>query len=51
MLKEIVIRRGVEVFVKNKDNSNLPEKKARVIKTYTNPSRELGVTYEEAASD
>ena len=46
MLRDRGIRRGVEVFVKNRVKPDLPEKKARVINTYPHPSRWLVVKYE-----
>jgi len=51
MLRERGIRRGVEVFVKNRDDPDIPERKARVINTYPHPSRWLVVRYESGDMD
>ncbi|MFO7678312.1 MAG: hypothetical protein R6V50_08040 [Thermoplasmatota archaeon] len=51
MLKDRGIRRGVEVFVKNKEDPDLPDRKARVINTYPHPSRWLVVKYEDGGMD
>ena len=47
MLKERGIRRGIEVFVKNPLEPDMPERKARVVNTYPAPSRWLTVQYED----
>jgi len=51
MLRDRGIRRGVEVFVKNRDDPDRPERKARVINTYPHPSRWLVVRYESGDMD
>ncbi len=47
MLSDRGIRRGIEVMVKDAVDSDQPEKKARVIRTYPHPSRWLVVKYED----
>ena len=47
MLEDRGIRKGIEVFVKDAANPDVPEKKARVIRTYPRPSRWLVVKYED----
>ncbi len=47
MLKNRGIRRGIEVFVKDPINPDLPDRKARVVNTYPHPSRWLVVQYED----
>ena len=39
MLKDRGIRRGIEVFVKDINDSYLPERKARVVNVYQHHSR------------
>jgi hypothetical protein len=46
MLEERGIRKGVEVFVRNPDDPDLPLRKAVVIRTYPRPSRWFVVRYE-----
>jgi hypothetical protein len=46
MLKDRGIRRGIGIFVSDKIDPDLPEKKAIVINTYPHPSRWLVVKYE-----
>jgi hypothetical protein len=47
MLEDRGIRKGIEVFVKSELNSNIPSRKARVVRTYPHPSRWLVVKYED----
>ena len=47
MLKDRGIRRGIEVFVKDPINPDMPERKARVVNIYPHPSRWLVVQYED----
>jgi len=47
MLKDRGIRRGIEVFVKNPLEPDMPKRKARVVNTYPAPSRWLIVQYED----
>jgi len=47
MLESRGIRRGVEVYVKNAIEPDLPEKKGIVVRTYPAPSRWLVVQYED----
>lgn len=47
MLESRGIRRGVEVYVKNAIEPDLPEKKGIVVSTYPAPSRWLVVQYED----
>ena len=51
MLRNRGIRRGVEVFVKNNNDSDPVERKARVINTYPHPSRWLVIRYENGEMD
>lgn len=51
MLKDRGIRRGIEVFVKNPLEPDMPEKKARVVNIYPPPSRWLIVQYEDGNMD
>ena len=46
MLSDRGIRKGVEVFVKSRDEPELPMRKAVVINTYPPPSRWLVVQYD-----
>ena len=46
MLSDRGIRKGVEVFVKDKEDPDLPMRKAVVINTYPPPSRWLVVQYD-----
>ena len=47
MLEDRGIRRGIEVFVKDADDPNVPAKLARVVRTYPRPSRWMVVQYED----
>ena len=47
MLRDRDIRRGIEVFVKDSEEPDLPAKKARVINIYPHPSRWLVVQYDD----
>jgi len=47
MLKDRGIRRGIEVFVKNPAEPDMPPRKARVVNTYPHPSSWLVVKYED----
>lgn len=47
MLENRGIRRGIEVFVRDEINPDMPERKAIVINTYPPPSRWLVVKYED----
>jgi hypothetical protein len=51
MLKDRGIRRGIEVFVKNPLEPNMPERKARVVNIYPHPSRWLIVQYDDGNMD
>ena len=51
MLKDRGIRRGIEVFVKNALDPDIPERKARVINIYPAPSSWLVVKYEDGNID
>jgi len=51
MLENRGIRRGIEVFVKNAVDPDLPTKKAIVVRTYPRPSRWLVVKYEDGDMD
>jgi uncharacterized protein YjaZ len=51
MLEDRGIRKGIEVFVKSELNSNIPSRKARVVRTYPHPSRWLVVKYEDGDFD
>ena len=46
MLQDRGIRRGIEVFVKDDQDPDGAERKARVINTYPHPSRWLVVKFE-----
>ena len=46
MLRDRGIRKGVEVFVKNNDSPDEPERKALVVNTYPHPSSWMVVRYE-----
>ena len=47
MLRDRGIKRGIEVFVKDPVNPDLPSRKARVVNTYPHPSTWLVVKYED----
>ena len=47
MLRDRGIRRGIEVFVRDPINPEIPDKKALVVNTYPHPSRWLVVQYED----
>jgi hypothetical protein len=47
MLQDRGIRRGIEVFVKDIVNPDMPMKKARVVNVYPHPSRWLVVQYDD----
>ena len=47
MLKERGIRRGINVVVRDPQNPDATEKKARVVNTYPHPSRWLVVEYDD----
>ena len=51
MLKDRSIRRGVEVFVKDALDPDIPERRARVVNIYPPPSRWLVVKYEDGNMD
>ena len=51
MLKDRGIRRGIEVFVRDPLNPDMPERKARVVNTYPHPSRWMVVQYEDGNMD
>ncbi len=51
MLKDRGIRRGIEVFVKDAIDPDMPKRKARVVNTYPAPSRWLIVQYEDGNMD
>ena len=46
MLSDRGIRKGVEVFVKDREDPDLPMRRAVVINTYPPPSRWLVVQYD-----
>ena len=46
MLSDRGIRRGIEVFVKDVVNPDIPMRKARVVNVYPHPSRWLVVQYD-----
>ena len=46
MLKDRGIRKGIEVFVKDPINPEIPEKKARVVNVYPHPSSWMVVKFE-----
>jgi len=47
VIKERGIRRGIEVFVKNPVDPDVPEKKARVVNIYPHPSNWLVVKFDD----
>ncbi len=47
MLKDRSIRRGIEVFVKDPINPDMPERKAIVVNVYPHPSRWMVVKYDD----
>ena len=47
MLKDRGIRRGIEVFVRNPTEPDMPERKARVVNVYPHPSRWMVVRYDD----
>ena len=47
ILEDRGIRKGIEVFVRNDANPEIPIRKARVMRTYPHPSRWLVVKYED----
>lgn len=47
MLNDRGIRRGIEVFVKDVVNPDIPMRKARVVNVYPHPSRWLVVQYDD----
>jgi hypothetical protein len=47
MLRDRGIRRGIEVFVRDSTNTDMPKRKARVVNTYPHPSRWLVVQYDD----
>jgi len=47
MLSDRGIRRGIEVFVKDVVNPDIPMRKARVVNVYPHPSRWLVVQYDD----
>lgn len=51
MFKDKGIRRGIEVFVKNVSDPDIPGRKARVINIYPPPSSWLVVKYEDGNID
>ena len=51
MVRERGIRRGIEVFVKDPVDPDIPEKRARVVNIYPPPSRWLVVKYEDGNID
>jgi hypothetical protein len=51
MLQDRGIKRGVEVFVKDRMDPDITERKARVINTYPHPSRWLVVKYEDGGME
>ena len=46
MLKDRGIRKGIEVFVKDPINPEIPEKKARVVNVYPHPSSWMVVKFD-----
>lgn len=46
MLRDRGIRKGIEVFIKDRVDPDMPLKKGIVINTYPHPSRWLVVKYE-----
>lgn len=51
MLKERGIKRGIEVFVRDPDNPDTPERRARVVNVYPPPSSWLVVRYEDGNTE
>lgn len=51
MLRDRGIRRGIEVFVRDPVNPDLPDKRARVINVYPHPSSWMVVRYEDGNMD
>ena len=51
MVRNRGIRRGIEVFVKNALDPDIPERRARVVNIYPAPSRWLVVKYEDGNID
>lgn len=51
MLSDRGIRKGVEVFVKDRNDPDLPVRKAIVVNTYPPPSRWLVVQYDNGDFD
>jgi hypothetical protein len=51
MLKERGIKKGIEVFVRDAIDPDIPIKKARVVNVYPHPSRWLVVQYEDGNMD
>jgi len=51
MLKDRGIKKGIEVFVRDALDPDVPEKKAIVVNTYPPPSRWLVVQYEDGNMD
>jgi hypothetical protein len=47
MLRDRGVRKGIEVFVKDPINPDLPVRKARVVNIYPHPSRWLVVQYDD----
>ena len=47
MLKDRGIKKGIEVFVKDPINPDIPERRARVVNTYPHPSSWLVVQFED----
>ena len=47
MLEDRGIRRGIEVFVKDAADPDVPAKWARVVRTYPRPSRWMVVQYKD----
>ena len=47
MLRDRGIRRGIEVFVTDADNPDMPAKKALVVNTYPHPSSWLVVQFDD----
>jgi len=47
MIRDRGIRKGIEVFVKNPIEPDLPERKARVVNVYPHPSSWMVVRYED----
>ena len=51
MLEDRGIKKGMEVFVKDKKDPDSPVRKAVVINTYPSPSRWLVVMYESGSME